>query len=287
MAAASTPAPASSGPRHGRRVVVTWLILSVIATPLAVVFLGPLVPPGTGGSRQAAGQVFTNQTLLAVVTPVLCLMLVFFAYTLPVFRARDAVQEGPAIRGNPGLQLVWVLTTSVAVLFLAGFGSYELMVDGAGGGQGPSPVAVPNSKQKPMPVQVIAQQWEFTYRYPTFGGVETPHLMLPAHRLVELHVTSLDAVHSFWAYELGVKADANPQVDNVAYVDTKSPMTFHIHCAELCGLWHGYMFDTGQVLSDGQFGSWIRQQQATFKPVSQYLPPYAHTYAPDPQRRAG
>ena len=67
-------------------------------------------------------------------------------------------------------------------------------------------------------MQVIGQQWEFTYRYPTYGGVETPHLVLPADTLVGLHVTSLDAIHSFWAYQLGVKADANPGVDNVAYV---------------------------------------------------------------------
>ena len=31
-------------------------------------------------------------------------------------------------------------------------------------------------------------------------------------------MTSLDVIHGFWAYKLGVKADANPQVDNVAYM---------------------------------------------------------------------
>ena len=29
------------------------------------------------------------------------------------------------------------------VLFLAGFGTYELLKNGAGGGQGPNPIAVP------------------------------------------------------------------------------------------------------------------------------------------------
>ena len=37
--------------------------------------------------------------------------------------------------------------------------------------------------------------------------------------MVEFHVTSLDVIHSFWAYQLAVKADANPGVDNIAYVD--------------------------------------------------------------------
>ena len=73
-----------------------------------------------------------------------------------------------------------------------------------------------------LPVQVIAQQWEFTYRYPTYGGVETAQLVLPVDRQIAFHVTSLDAIHSFWAYQLGVKADANPGVDNVAYVKPKT-----------------------------------------------------------------
>ncbi len=97
---------------------------------------------------------------------------------------------------------------------------------------------------------MIAQQWQFTYRYPTYDGVETSHLVLPADKQIELHVTSLDAVHSFWAYDLGVKADATLGTDNVVYVNTRSPRSFDIHCAELCGLYHGYMFDTGKVVGE-------------------------------------
>jgi cytochrome c oxidase subunit 2 len=180
-----------------------------------------------------------------------------------------------------------MIVTSVTVLSLAGFGTYELLQSGAGGGQGPSAAFVPAGSSRAMDVQVIGQQWEFTYRYPTFGGLETPHLMLPAHTLIRLHVTSLDAVHSFWAYQLGVKADANPGTDNVVYVQTNGPRTFDIHCAELCGLWHGYMFDTGQIVDQARFAGWVKQQQAYFAPVAHYLPPYSTTYLPDPQRRAG
>ena len=89
-------------------------------------------------------------------------------------------------------------------------------------------------------------------------------------------------IHSFWAYQLGVKADANPGVDNVVYVETKGPRTFDIHCAELCGLWHGYMFDTGQVVPAADFAAWIKQQQAYFAPVARYLPPYCDLVPPRP-----
>jgi len=111
--------------------------------------------------------------------------------------------------------------------------------------------------------------------------------MLPIGREIAFHVTSLDAIHSFSAYELGAKADANPGVDNVAYVKPSKLGTFQIRCAELCGLWHGYMSDTGHVVGDAQFASWIAARRAEFAPVAKYLPKYAPTYTPDPQFRAG
>jgi cytochrome c oxidase subunit II len=270
----------------GRKVIVAWVALSVVATPLVAFVLGPHLPPGNG-SVQATEQVFDNTWITAILTPVISLLVVFFVYVLIVHRAPrgQELADGPALRTDVRVQTVWLSLSALTVLFLAGFGTFELLQNGSGGGQGPDPVAVPGGQK--LQVQVIAQQWQFTYRYPSFGGLETPQLVLPADTYVELHVTSLDAIHSFWAYELGVKADANPGVDNVAFVKTKGPRTFHVRCAELCGLWHGYMFDNGRVVPMSAFTSWVKAQRRDFAPVAKYLPKYADVYYPDPQRRAG
>ncbi|HEY2541917.1 MAG TPA: cytochrome c oxidase subunit II [Gaiellaceae bacterium] len=269
----------------GRRVVTAWIVLSVIATPIVALVLGPHLPPGNG-STQASEQVFDNTWITSIVTPVICLLAVFFVYALTQFRHTGGpLVDGPPLRDDPQVRVWWIALTSVTVLFLAGFGTFELLQNGSGGGQGPNPIAIPGGTK--IPVQVIAQQWQFTYRYPTYGGVETPQLVLPADSYIELHVTSLDAIHSFWAYELGVKADANPGVDNVAYVQTKGPRTVHVRCAELCGLWHGYMFDNARVVPMAQFTAWVKSQQKAFAPIAKYLPKYAKVYFPDPQRRAG
>jgi cytochrome c oxidase subunit II len=273
--------------RHGRRLLYIWLGASVVATPIAAFVIGPMIPPGNG-SEQGQGQVFDNQVLVAVSAPIVMFVLVMLGYTLIVFRQRDSAAQGAPVRGDSGLQLLWIVITSVTVLALAGFGTYELVKDGSGGGQGPSATFLPADHSKAMDVQVIGQQWEFTYRYPTYGGLETPHLYLPANTLIRLHVTSLDVIHSFWAINLGVKADANPGVDNVVYVHTKHPLKLNIRCAELCGLWHGYMFDSaGRVVSESDFKAWIKQQQAEFAAGLKYLPPYATVYHPEPPLRAG
>jgi cytochrome c oxidase subunit II len=275
---------------HFRRFVLIWLVASAIATPLVIFLFAPTVPPGQG-SVQSSGQVQDNTVLFGLSTPIALAVLIFFAYALIVFRERDpaATVEGPPIRGNAVIQLWWLLVTVSIVLFLAGYATYRMFVDGAGGGQGPIPASVPVSSTTgpPLQVQVIGQQWQFTYRYPGYGGVETSTLELPTNRLIEFHVTSLDVVHSFWAYQLAVKADANPGFDNIAYVKTRGPRSFDIRCAELCGVWHGYMFEKGAVVSPTQFTTWITQQQQRFRAVQKSLPPYSKRYFPDPQRRGG
>ena len=136
-------------------------------------------------------------------------------------------------------------------------------------------------------MQVIGQQWSWTYRFPGYNGVETDHLELPNNSPIEFHVTSLDVTHSFWAYQLGVKADAVPGVDNVAFVHTRDPGNFTIRCAELCGLWHGHMFQTGNVVSAAAFKSWVGSEQKAEAPNLRYLPRYGRSYFPVPFRRAG
>jgi cytochrome c oxidase subunit 2 len=269
-----------------RRIAIAWLVLSAILTPIVIAVIAPSLPPGNA-TNASSGQVFDNTVLLGIVTPIAVAIAVYFGYTLFVFRRqpREAAEEGEATRDNPGVHIPWLVVTTLIVLFLACFGTLELSDAGAGGGQGPSPAFKPSGDV--LPVQVIAQQWEFTYRYPTYGGVETPHLELPVGKQISLHVTSLDAIHSFWAPRLGVKADANPGVDNVAYVKPEEELSFEIHCSELCGLWHGYMFDTGEVVSESAFEEWIEEQRKVFAPATKVLPPFSTHYYPEPDRRAG
>ena len=272
-------------PNHLRRIVIASIVLSLIATPIVVGLIAPHLPPGKA-TEPATEQVYDNGELFGIVTPIAATIVVYFAYSLFVFRRREeGPQEGVAIQGDRRVQVWWLVVTTTIVLFLAVFGTVELADAGSGGGEGPDPAFKPSGKT--LPVQVIGQQWQFTYRYPTYGGIETAHLELPVEQMVELHVTSLDVIHSFWAPYLGVKADANPGVDNVAYFEPEHERTFELKCSELCGLWHGYMFDTGAVVSKSDFAKWLREQRTVYGPVMQYLPKYAPTYTPDPQLRAG
>jgi cytochrome c oxidase subunit II len=285
------------GVRPGRNdalwLLVLWIVLSVIGCLLVALVWGPHLPPGRA-SEQAASQQTDIAVLGTLATPVVIGVLLYFGWALAFWRQRPGDETDAApVHGNTKIQATWIIGTSAIVLSLAIYGTIELIAPaGDGAGQGPQPVFKnglppaasltswsPNSNNI-LQVQVIGQQWAWTYRYPQFGGFETTQLVLPLDQPVQFNVTSLDVIHSFWAYTLGVKADANPGVNNVAYTTPKTAGYFQVRCAELCGIWHGSMYDTGTVMSDSGFLAWTKATKAKMASVTKILPPYALTYDP-------
>jgi cytochrome c oxidase subunit II len=291
MAAATGGNPPAE-PRHGLRLFTIWLPLALAADLIIWFVWYPHMPPGRM-SVSAQGQQFDIAVLAISAAPVILFLFVYYSYAIVVWRARPGDDsDGPPVHGHIGVQLAWIVITSAIVLWLFVFGTYELVVPaGAGGGEGPSPIwklaGTTSSTWAPgsndlLQVQVIGQQWAWTYRYPQFGGFESSELYLPVNTPIEFHVTSLDVIHSFWAYKLGVKADANPDVDNVAYTTAQATGGFEVRCNELCGIWHGAMYNSGQVVTQSAFAAWASGVQAKEQAdgILTALPAYALTYDP-------
>ena len=295
MAADSPTMPGAGGNDRRDRfwLPVVWVVLSIIGCLLVALVLGPHLPPGRQSSSAASQQ--SDYTLLATIAaPVVIGVLLYFGWAIAFWRQRpgDDTDAAP-IHGSARISAIWITVSSVIVLALAVYGTIELISPaGAGAGEGPQPIWKPAgtttssvSSWAPgtsniLQVQVIGQQWAWTYRYPQFGGFETTQLMLPVGEPVQFNVTSLDVIHSFWAYTLGVKADANPGLNNVAYTTPEHTGYFQVRCAELCGIWHGSMYDTGDVVSVADFLRWTQTSKVQLAAVTKILPPYALSYDP-------
>ena len=294
---------------HMQRITLIWIVVSVIGDILYWFLLGPHVPPGRMTTSARDNQ-FDFNILFIVAFPVLVGIWVYMGYAVINWRSKKVgVPEsvgGPKAAENRKAQTSWIVITTVVVLLLAVYGTVEVVIGkGSGGGEGPNPIWNPSGAIKAetaalagtatwspnsnevLPVQVIAQQWKFTYRYPTFGGFESPYLVLPVNTDIAFNVTSLDVIHSFWAYQLEVKADANPQQNNVAYTKTLQLGTFEVRCSELCGIWHGAMFNSGNVVSQSAFMAWATKTEAANAANTKNLPPFAWTYVPDANGAAG
>ena len=294
MAAQASGLPIAAGDRRDKLVLpIVWVVLSIVGCLLVALVWGPHMPPGRA-SNTAASQATDFTVLSTIATPVVLGVLLYLGWALAFWRQKPGDETDAApLHGNVKVQATWIVATSAIVLGLAVYGTVELIAPaGAGAGQGPQPIFKnglpaaasttswsPNSNNI-LQVQVIGQQWAWTFRYPQFGGFETTQLALPVNQPVQFNITSLDVIHSFWAYTLGVKADANPGVNNVAYTTPTTVGDFQVRCAELCGIWHGAMYDTGEVLTDANFMAWTQAQSVKLASVTKLLPPYALTYDP-------
>ena len=79
-----------------------------------------------------------------------------------------------------------------------------------------------------------------------------------------------------------MKADANPGVNNVAFAKPQQLGRFVVRCNELCGIWHGAMFNYGHVVTPSVFQAWAsatRAREARLG-ILRELPPFALTYDP-------
>jgi cytochrome c oxidase subunit 2 len=275
------PTTGTSDKHHGWKILSAWVIASVIVDPLFWFYVGPHLPPGSG-TTTASGASFDTNVLSVMAIPVVLGIWIYAAYAIVVWRRPkgEPIEDGPPLRGNRAIQTTWLVSTTLIVLIVFVFGTVRFVSGGGAGSAGGSDSAwTPHSKNA-LVVQVIGQQWEWTYRYPSFGGFETSDLVLPVDTTIAFHVTSLDVIHSFWAYQLGVKADADPDFDNVAYTTTLKDMSFVVRCSELCGLWHGAMFDYGKVVPKSTFEAWATSTESKSAVLTATLPTFSYTYTP-------
>jgi cytochrome c oxidase subunit 2 len=185
--------------------------------------------------------------------PVAAAVWALAVYSLMRWRRRgdwtEGHPDGPALRGHGLTTGAWMFVSSALCLFLLIWGLAALSkVDSAAA-----------ASASPLEVDVTGQQWAWTFTYPA-QGVESDQLVLPLDRPVVFKVTSYDVIHSFWVPEMGIKVDANPGMTTTTSTTPDRLGTYHVRCAELCGLLHADMETNARVTSTNDFDSWVAGQ---------------------------
>jgi cytochrome c oxidase subunit 2 len=146
-------------------------------------------------------------------------------------------------------------------------------------------------------VEVIAQQWQWSYRLPGADGrlgksdsrlinadnplginpedpngqddvvIEAADLHLPVDKPVKMLLRSIDVLHDFYVPEFRAKMDMVPGSVTYFWFTPTRPGTFDVLCAELCGSGHGYMRGIVMVDTAEDYGAWLGEQQ-TFAQIS-------------------
>ena len=176
-------------------------------------------------------------------------------YEVIRFRAKPGDDsDGPPVHGHTGLEITWTLIPLGIVTAIAIFSAIVLSRNG-------------NAGVDPLRVDVIAQQYSWTFSYPDAKGLTSSVLRLPKGRSVLLTITSKDVIHSFWVPNFGQKQDAVPGLHPTLHITPDRLGTFPVICVELCGLGHALMRSEAIVMTPASFDSWIKsQQQAVTSP---------------------
>ena len=193
---------------------------------------------------------------------VFSIVLVMFFYAIWRYRAKPGDEsDGEPIHGNTKLEIAWTVIPTIIVLFGAGY-SWVILDD--------IEEVAPASER--MPVNVTAQQFKWTFEYPD-EGVTANELHVPVGKQLDLHLTALDVLHSFWVPEWRIKRDLVPkgaggdEVDDEVEVTPDVEGTYNVVCTELCGVGHSTMRALAVVESQDEFDAWIDEQKQTQTPA--------------------
>jgi cytochrome c oxidase subunit II len=248
---AGNAAPAPAEPHHLRRVLIIWVVLSVIGIAIWLAVAQFILPPAASSLDSSDNFTFLVLTVLAV--PVALFVFVFLGYSLFAFSVKERpTEDGIPLQPTPALQIGWLGITGGLCLFLLIWGMFAFYQETAAA-----------TTSNTLTVQVTAQQWQWTFNYPQYSATSkgAQVIELPVNRPVEFYVTSDDVLHGFSIRALGVRVDANPgEVTTTAVVTPTQIGSYVVQCVELCGLYHSNMWEAVNVVSADAFNSWIQNQ---------------------------
>src|SRR5436309_4385537 len=157
------------------------------AIAAAVAVLLPWLPPVASTERGRIDVVFWFTVSICIL--IFAIVVAVLLYSVVRFRAApDDDSDGPPIHGHTGLEITWTLIPTVLVTAIGIVSAIVLSRDDA--------VA-----KNALHIQVIAQQFTWTFKYPDAHGLTSATLVLPNGREAVLDFQSRDVIHAFFVPE--------------------------------------------------------------------------------------
>src|SRR5215470_10293837 len=235
--------------------IVALLGLALLAGGVATaVALVPVWLP-LDASREAGRIHFVIWFVIAICIFIFAIVAAVMIYAVLRFRVQeDDFEDGPPVHGHTGLEITWTVIPFVLVTAIAIVSAIVLSRNDA-------------QAQDTLRIDVVAQQFEFTFSYPDAKNITSPVLRLPKDRSVELYMRSLDVIHSVFVPQFSQKEDIVPGLVTQLHITPTRLGTFPLECTELCGLGHSLMRSQAIVMEPAAFDAWLRQQEKSAAPA--------------------
>jgi cytochrome c oxidase subunit 2 len=205
----------------------------------------------------------------------------FMIYSMARFRQSKGAVADTHLLHNTRVEIIWTLLPALILVSMAVPAARVL-------------VEAEDTSGAQLSIRITGYQWRWVYEYVGTGVtmisslsrdsdaarqlgsnidpysvpnylLSVDHaLVVPAGMKVRLLITGGDVIHSWWMPAFGIKKDAIPGYINETWfnVDADKIGTYRGQCAELCGRDHGFMPIVVQVVSQADFQTWLKAQQA-------------------------
>jgi cytochrome c oxidase subunit II len=114
---------------------------------------------------------------------------------------------------------------------------------------------------------VVGKQWMWKIQHPE-GNREINELHVPIGRPIKLTMTSEDVVHSFFVPAFRIKQDVLPGRYTTLWFEANRVGSFHLFCAQYCGVEHSRMSGRVVVMEPHDYQEWLSGSQARATPAS-------------------
>jgi cytochrome c oxidase subunit 2 len=178
-------------------------------------------------------------------------VLIFFVIR---YRRRTPYEIPRPIAGSHKLETVWTIIPFIIAMTMFGWGARVYFT------QYKAPADA-------IEVYVVGKQWMWKLQHAT-GQREINQLHVPVGRKIKLIMTSEDVIHDFFVPAFRTKADVVPGKYTTLWFEATKPGTYHLFCAEYCGMNHSGMTGSVIVMEPREFDNWLSGNTGTSTPAA-------------------
>ena len=167
-------------------------------------------------------------------------VLIFFVVK---YRRRTPYEIPRPIAGSHKLEMLWSVIPFIIAMSMFAWGA-QLYFD---------QYRPPRNADE---IYVVGKQWMWKIQHTT-GQREINELHIAVGRKVKLIMTSEDTIHDFFVPAFRLKADLVPGRYTTEWFEATKPGTYHLFCAEYCGMNHSGMIGSVVVMEPRDFDNWL------------------------------
>src|SRR2546421_1194325 len=121
--------------------------------------------------------------------------------------------------------------------------------------------------QNAAEIYVVGKQWMWKIQHST-GQREINELHVPVCRKIKLIMTAEDTIHDFFVPAFRMKADVLPGRYTMQWFEATTPGTYHLFCAEYCGMNHSGMRGFVEVMEPSAYENWLSGNAGQTSPAA-------------------